>query len=160
MSSIPDSWYSKEHAWAAPVWDFCCHLSRLWEQPCGCQVVQVPARGYLQHCLGRVQSGGCVLRVTLSSYQRSLCPKICPGVENRAVCSPLGANISRKLLLPVAGPRWAQRPDRGLCFACPSCARAPLWHGMSWHLPKTIISPSTFIPSNEWNRWPVGWGSS
>lgn len=124
----------------------------------GVHVVQVvlPAEGHLQHCLGRVQSGSCVLRATLSFCQGSLCPKRCLGVENRAACSPLVANVNRKLLLPVAGPCWAQRPDQGHGFVGPTCLHAPLclW---SLYLLKTIMSLSTFIPSNWWNRWAVGW---
>lgn len=146
-------------AWAVPVWDFHCHRSRLWEQPWGCQVVPVPARGHFQHCLGRAQSGGCVLRATLSSYQGSLCPKTYPGVENRAVCSPLGANISRKSLLPVAV--LAEHRDLIEVSVLPTQAVCLLHYdyGGSWHLPKTIMSPSTFISSNWWNHWPVGGGS-
>lgn len=98
------------HAWAVSVWDIHCHLSRLWEQSGRCQVIQVPARGHLQCCLRRAQSGGCVLRATPSSYLGSLCPKTCARVENRAVCSLLGpkkiaSTCSRSSLSTETWPR-------------------------------------------------------
>lgn len=100
-----------------------------------------------------------VLRATLSSYQGRLCPKTRPGVENRAVCSPLGANISRKSLLHLAGPCWAERPDRGLRFALSSHAHSPLhlWRVLAPSSHPVTLFQVTGEIAGQWARVLVRW---
>lgn len=108
---------------------------------------------------GRARSGGCMLKAVLSSYQWNSCPETCPGAETRAVCSPFGANIVRRLPLPAAGPCWAQRPNRGLHSPAQNMHAQPWTRGGAHHLPGIVMPPSNSTSCAHWCFWPESRGS-
>lgn len=150
--------YYGEDARAALVWGLPLPWERgLW-QGTGCCVVRGPAHT-LQGCSGRARSGGCMLKAALSSYQWNSCPETCPGAETRAVCSPFGANIVRRLPLPAAGPFWAQRPNRGLHSPAQNMHAQPWTRGGAHHLPGIVMPPSNSTSCAHWCFWPESRGS-